>query len=162
MDSAKPSWFLVTTDDKAKLRDDRQPAVVPNDVWAMDFVHDQLATGKKIRVLTAVDTFSRYVPVLDPRFSYRAENVVRALEQVCPRIGYPSVGQAIAAADAYMADKLNPTIHADRAELIKDGLGVGAWHEERAARAAQDQEATLGAIIVKNRQVKVERRSPKI
>ena len=44
---------------KAKLRDDRQEAVGPNDVWAMDFVHDQLATGKKIRVLTMVDTFSR-------------------------------------------------------------------------------------------------------
>jgi putative transposase len=74
---------------KAKLRDDRQEAVCPNDVWAMDFVHDQLATGKKIRVLAVVDTFSRYVPVLDARFSYRAEDVVRALEQVCPRIGYP-------------------------------------------------------------------------
>lgn len=33
---------------------------------AMDFVHDQLATGKKLRVLTVIDTFSRYVPVLDP------------------------------------------------------------------------------------------------
>ncbi len=74
---------------KAKLRDDRKEAVGPNDVWAMDFVHDQLATGKKIRVLTVVDTFSRYVPVLDPRFSYRAEDVVRSLEQVCPMIGYP-------------------------------------------------------------------------
>lgn len=30
---------------------------------------------------------TRYVPVLDPRFSYRAEDVVRALEQVCPMIG---------------------------------------------------------------------------
>ncbi|OWY08455.1 hypothetical protein B6V73_20145 [Thioclava sp. JM3] len=28
---------------KAKLRDDRADAVGPNDVWAMDFVHDQLA-----------------------------------------------------------------------------------------------------------------------
>lgn len=41
---------------KAKLREDRQMAVGPNDVWAMDFVHDQLATGKKLRVLTVVDT----------------------------------------------------------------------------------------------------------
>jgi len=56
---------------KAKLREDRQMAVGPNDVWAMDFVHDQLATGKKLRVLTVVDTFSRYVPVVDPRHSYR-------------------------------------------------------------------------------------------
>ena len=47
---------------KAKLRDDRAEAVGPNDVWAMDFVHDQLATGKKLRVLTVIDTFSRYVP----------------------------------------------------------------------------------------------------
>ncbi|TWG96324.1 helix-turn-helix protein [Mesorhizobium sp. J18] len=42
---------------KAKLREDRAEAVGPNDVWAMDFVHDQLATGRKIRVLTVVDTF---------------------------------------------------------------------------------------------------------
>jgi putative transposase len=27
--------------------------------------------------------------VLDPRFSYRAEDVVRALEQMRPKIGYP-------------------------------------------------------------------------
>ena len=39
---------------KAKLRDDRRPATAPNETWAMDFVHDQLATGKKIRVLTVV------------------------------------------------------------------------------------------------------------
>jgi putative transposase len=44
---------------KAKLREDRAEAVGPNDVWAMDFVHDQLATGRKLRVLTVVDTFSR-------------------------------------------------------------------------------------------------------
>ncbi len=43
----------------AKFRDDRTDAVEPNDVWAMDFVHDQLATGRKVRVLTAVYTFSR-------------------------------------------------------------------------------------------------------
>ena len=41
---------------KAKLREDRRDAVVLNDVWAMDFVHDQLATGKKLRILTIVDT----------------------------------------------------------------------------------------------------------
>ena len=32
---------------KAKLRDDRQPATRPNEIWAMDFVHDQLATGQE-------------------------------------------------------------------------------------------------------------------
>ncbi|WP_417523689.1 IS3 family transposase, partial [Marinovum sp.] len=75
---------------KAKLREDRAEAVGPNDVWAMDFVHDQLATGRKIRVLTVVDTFSRFVPVLDPRFSYRGEDVVATLDRVCRRTGYPT------------------------------------------------------------------------
>lgn len=45
---------------KAKLRDDRRDATRPNETWAMDFVHDQVATGRKIRVLTMVDTLSRY------------------------------------------------------------------------------------------------------
>ncbi len=47
------------------------------------------SAGSKIRILTIVDTFSRYVPALDRHFSYRAEDVVRTLEQVCPTIGYP-------------------------------------------------------------------------
>ena len=74
---------------KAKLRENRAPASPPNDVWAMDFVHDQLATGRKIRVLTVVDTFSRFSPVVDPRFSYRAEHVVATLDRVCAKVGYP-------------------------------------------------------------------------
>lgn len=75
---------------KAKLRDDRRVATRPNETWAVDFVHDQLATGRKIRVLTVVDTFSHYSPVLDPRFSYRGEDVVQTLERTCARVGYPS------------------------------------------------------------------------
>ena len=74
---------------KAKLRYDRRPASTSNEIWAMDFVHDQLATGQKIRVLTVVDTFSRFSPVIDPRFSYRAEDVVATLERVCVATGYP-------------------------------------------------------------------------
>jgi putative transposase len=31
----------------------------PNQVWAMDFMHDTLADGSKIRVLTAIDVATR-------------------------------------------------------------------------------------------------------
>jgi putative transposase len=55
----------------------------------MDFVHDQLALGRKIRVLTVVDIFSKFSPVIDPRFSYRGEDVVATLERVCAQTGYP-------------------------------------------------------------------------
>lgn len=75
---------------KAKLPDDRREATQPNETWAMDFVHDQLAAGRKIRVLTVVDIFSRYAPVIDPRFSYRGEDVVQTLERVCATTGHPA------------------------------------------------------------------------
>ena len=74
---------------RAKLREDRCPAVMPNQTWAMDFVHDQLALGRKIRVLTVVDIFSKFSPAIDPRFSYRGEDVVETLERVCAKTGYP-------------------------------------------------------------------------
>lgn len=74
---------------KAKLREDRCEARRHNETWAMDFVHDQLATGRKIRVLTIVDTFSRFSPAVDPRFSYRGEDVVLTLERICKSVGYP-------------------------------------------------------------------------
>ncbi|WP_409049963.1 IS3 family transposase [Agrobacterium vitis] len=75
---------------KAKLRSDRTAATRSNDVWAMDFVHDQLATGRKIRVPTVVDTFSRVSPAVDARFSYKGEDVVQTLERICRQVGYPA------------------------------------------------------------------------
>ena len=74
---------------KAKLREDRQEATGPNDVWALDFVHDQLALGSKRRILTIVDTHSRLCPATDARFADRGEDVVQTLERVCHQIGYP-------------------------------------------------------------------------
>lgn len=75
---------------RAKLREDRSPAVMPNQTWSMDFVHDQLALGRKIRILTVVDIFSKFSPVIDPRFSYRGEDVVATLDRICAQTGYPS------------------------------------------------------------------------
>lgn len=74
---------------KAALRADRTPPSRSNEVWAMDFVHDQLATGRKIRVLTVIDAFSRFSPAIDARFAYRGEDVVRTLEETCRHTGYP-------------------------------------------------------------------------
>ena len=74
---------------RAELRDDSAPATSPHDVWAMDFVHDQLSTGPKVRIFTVIDTNSRYAHAVDARLSYRAENVVATLERVCKKTGYP-------------------------------------------------------------------------
>ncbi len=74
---------------KATLREDRAEALGPNDVWAKDFVHDQLALGNKLRILTIIDTHSRFCPAADPRFTYRGKDVVQTLERVCAQLGYP-------------------------------------------------------------------------
>jgi putative transposase len=75
---------------KAKLRDDRRPATQSNETWAMDFVHDQITTGRKLRVLTIIGTFSRYLPALEPRFTFRGADVVEVLERVGRQLGFPA------------------------------------------------------------------------
>ena len=40
-------------------------------------------------MLTVVDTFTRFSPAVDPRFSYRGEDVVLTLERICRSTGYP-------------------------------------------------------------------------
>lgn len=57
----------------------------------MDFVHNQVATGRKIRILTVMDTFScfsRFSPAI-PRITYWCENVVEALDRACAKLRYP-------------------------------------------------------------------------
>jgi len=67
---------------KAKLREDRSPATGANQVWTMDFVHDQLFDGRKFRVLTMVDTFTRLSPAIDVRRNFRGADVVQTLARV--------------------------------------------------------------------------------
>jgi putative transposase len=74
---------------KAKLREGRADAPAANEVWAMDFVHDQLFDGRKIRVLTIIDTFTRLSPAIDVRQSYRGADVVATLERAAIETSLP-------------------------------------------------------------------------
>ncbi|KAF2988873.1 hypothetical protein MJC1_04033 [Methylocystis sp. MJC1] len=40
-------------------RQERFKPKQPNEVWSLDFIHDQLSNGDKFRALTVVDVFSR-------------------------------------------------------------------------------------------------------
>ncbi|WP_242120327.1 IS3 family transposase [Sphingomonas lacusdianchii] len=74
---------------KAKLRDDRTPATAPNECWSIDFLSDQLFDGRKIRVLSIVDNFTRVSPALDVRTSYRGSDVVETLDRIAKAHGRP-------------------------------------------------------------------------
>lgn len=72
----------------------RQPvrcqATAPNQAWSMDFVSDQLADGRRFRVLTVVDLFTREALVLRPGARLGGTDVVEALTRIAARRGVPT------------------------------------------------------------------------
>lgn len=60
-----------------------------NQEWAVDFVHDTLATGRGIRVLAVVDTFTRECVSLEVDSSMSGQRVTRTLAAVIERRGNP-------------------------------------------------------------------------
>lgn len=50
--------------------------------WAMDFVHDQLANGRKFRVLTVMDKWHRQCVALQADFALTGQSVVDAMNQI--------------------------------------------------------------------------------
>ncbi len=73
-----------------KLREDRAPATAPNQVWAMDWIYDQLFDGRRIWVLTMVDTHSRICPALRVCRVANAAEVVSTLDEAVRRHGTPA------------------------------------------------------------------------
>ena len=63
----------------------RGPAPVPaspRERWSMDFVHDTLADGRPFRILTVVDNWSRWSPVVEVGFRMSGASVSAALDRV--------------------------------------------------------------------------------
>ena len=73
----------------AKGREDGVVAAAANDCWSMEFLLDQLFDGRKIRVLTIVDNFTRVSPAIDVWRSYRGADVVATLERIASVHGRP-------------------------------------------------------------------------
>ncbi len=77
-----------------KLKVEKKPlaeATGPHQVLAMDFVHDKLADGRKLKALTIIDEFnSKAVSIyIDRRID--STKVVRALEQIRLAHGLPAI-----------------------------------------------------------------------
>ncbi|MCA0032729.1 hypothetical protein [Mesorhizobium sp. B263B2A] len=70
---------------------------------------------------------------------------------------YPTAGRALEAAKEYVRIRLNPPIRSEITEA-KDVLGLASWHLEKAAQRAAEQEQALGAIVIRGRSVKIERK----
>src|SRR5438876_171639 len=53
----------------------------PNQVWAMDFVHDTLASGRKFRTLNVVDVYTRECRAIEVDTNLGGQRVVRVLDR---------------------------------------------------------------------------------
>jgi putative transposase len=62
-----------------------------NQVWSMDFMHDQLEMGKSFRLLNVIDDFNREALGIEIDFSLSSLRVIRALEQIISWRGKPKV-----------------------------------------------------------------------
>lgn len=60
-----------------------------NESWSMDFMADQLFDGRRFRLLTLVDNFSRESLALRAAQRFRGDDVVRVLEMVTAERGVP-------------------------------------------------------------------------
>lgn len=82
---------------KRLVRDKPDALVVPlgiNQVWSIDFMHDQLSDGRSIRLFNVVDDFNREALEIDVDFSLPSERVTRALNQIIAWRGKPCVIRA--------------------------------------------------------------------
>ncbi|MGP1682422.1 MAG: IS3 family transposase [Giesbergeria sp.] len=77
---------------KRLVREKPQPLAVPekiNQVWSMDFMHDQLGDGRPFRLFNVLDDFNREGLGIEVDLSLPAARVIRALEQIIEWRGTP-------------------------------------------------------------------------
>jgi putative transposase len=60
-----------------------------NEVWSMDFMHDQLIDGRGFRTFNVIDDFNREGLGIEVDFSLPAARVIRSLEQIIEWRGLP-------------------------------------------------------------------------
>jgi putative transposase len=68
----------------------RQALTAANQEWALDFVSDGIATGRGLRILTIVDSYTRECPAIEVDTSLSSRRVTKVLERVIAERGAPA------------------------------------------------------------------------
>jgi putative transposase len=90
----KEQLNLRTTRHQRIVRAAPLPLATPaqqNDVFSIDFMHDQIADGRSVRVLNVIDDFNREGLIAEVDFSIPAVKLTRYLDQLFEWRGQPKV-----------------------------------------------------------------------
>lgn len=90
-----------------------------NEQWSFDFVHDPLATGHAMRVLTVVDDCTREYPLLAVDYSLPSERVIAPLER--GRLSQPAGAPRLRSPYYHDASVVAPVAH-------DTNHSVPSWH----------------------------------
>lgn len=69
------------------------PPQGPHERWTMDFMVDSFMDGRRFRILTVVDIYSRLSPIIEADLALNGTKVVAALERAAKHFGHPRVIQ---------------------------------------------------------------------
>ena len=84
----------------------------------MDFMHDVLADGSKIRLLTIVDMFSRESVALEVDYGFKSSQVVEVLRRAVAQRGAPERIHCDRSRVCFLAPRLMGILNARKARLL--------------------------------------------
>ena len=147
----------------AKLRQPKQLAFAMNEVWSMDFVADALFDGRKLRMLTVVDCYTRECLAIDVGQSLKGEDVANSLNRICAQRGLPKTiktdngsvhlqGHGQVGLRACRRARLQPPGQADRQRARRElqrpaAPGVPELQLVPVARGRQGQDRRLADVL---------------
>lgn len=75
----------------SRLRTDMSKPAYPNHIWSMDFMRDNLANGRTIKVLSVVDEYTRKCFRIEVDTSINGMRVARSLSEIGQIEGLPEI-----------------------------------------------------------------------
>lgn len=73
----------------ARVREPLQQPLEMNRSWSMDFMHDRLENGRRVRLFNVIDDYNREGLAVDAETSFASERVICTLERVIHERGCP-------------------------------------------------------------------------
>ncbi len=72
-----------------RLREALAAPAKANQCWSMDFMHDTLMNGRKVRVFNVIDDFNRQALSVEADYSHSGNSVARILDRIIAEHGKP-------------------------------------------------------------------------